>query len=428
MLKFKAYSNGTTWPTSKVNILEAKKAPSQAASSEVDSDDKGKLNELLLAKYLHPKQRLPDHHRSLSENDDHAGSPQQVHDRLRKKIGERAYKEIDGHARTLASQQISFLEKEGHIGGKKGHRIGKVYWTSNRDTEGSMGDHEKTTGVKDVNSNADLILTLHGKDGKVAGFHGISAKYGTEAKPNYKNPGMDSLEQMAGMPSGSISKMLDGHKKNMERIGYDGSIADRHIKYKIDTMGIDEAREQKKELDDLVSTGMKLSASKRSMHSHVSAFVDAHDNHPDPEAFLQGAKDRANEAEVSARTSRAEIAKELSRNLARTAKKHPEGADGYLRNLVRDSVSPNTSIPHSIAHAWVQSDGSAIPKVHSSESVADDWLNNFHGLHVDMDKAGGSITIKGTHKTTGKKTNVATIGLKSQSGPHKGLNGTFKLQ
>lgn len=425
MFTFKAYSNGTSWPTALLNILEAKK-PSQAASSEVDADDKGKLNELLLAKYLHPEQRLPDHHRSNSENDDHAGTPAQVHDRLRKKIGEDAYNEIDSHARALADAVRNHLTSEGHIG--KDIHIGNVHWTSNRDTEGSVGDHEKTTGVKDVNSNADLILTLHDKKGNVVGHHGVSAKYGSEPKPNYKNPGMDSLEKMAGMKPGSIASGLETHKANMEKIGYGGTIEERHAKYKIDTMGIDEARARKKELDGLVASGKKLDNKKRIMHSYLSSFVDAHDSHPDKESFLQAAKDRASFAENSARSARADIAKDISKSLDKTARESKGGSDGYLRNLIRDSVSPKTKIPHSIAHAWVQSDGSAIPKVHSADSVADDWLGKFEGLRVDMNKAGGSVTVKGTNKETGKTQNAATIGLKSQSGPHKGINGTFKLQ
>ena len=40
----------------------------EAESSSVESDDKGKLHELLLAKYLHPEEKLPEHHRSFSDN------------------------------------------------------------------------------------------------------------------------------------------------------------------------------------------------------------------------------------------------------------------------------------------------------------------------------------------------------------------------
>ena len=58
----------------------------EAESSAVESDDKGKLHELLLAKYLHPEQRLPEHHRSESDNPDHAGTPEQVHKKLQDKM------------------------------------------------------------------------------------------------------------------------------------------------------------------------------------------------------------------------------------------------------------------------------------------------------------------------------------------------------
>jgi len=74
----------------------------EAESSSVDSDDKGKLHELLLAKHLHPQTTLPEHHRSMSDNPDHAGTPEQVHDKLKEKIPPAAYEEIDRHAKQSA--------------------------------------------------------------------------------------------------------------------------------------------------------------------------------------------------------------------------------------------------------------------------------------------------------------------------------------
>lgn len=429
MLPFKQYVSDAQWPNTPVVIsgnLEEAKKPSAAATSGVSSDDKGKMHELLLSKYLHPENRLPDHHRSDSENDDHAGTPVQVHDRLRKKIGEDAYNEIDSHAKATADALKKHLEKTGQT--DKDVKIGNVHWTSNRDTEGSRGDHEKTTGVKDVNSNADLILTLTDKKGNITGYHGVSAKYGSEKEPNYKNPGMDTLEKMSGMESGRISKLIQPHKDAMEKIGYNGTIEERHAKYKIDSMGIDKARAEKKRLDTLVNTGRKLSLKERTLHSHLSSFVNAHDTSNDKAAFLAQSSARAKMAEESARSNRASIAKEISTSLDEKSKSDKGGSDKSLRTLIKGHVSPSTVIPHTIAHSWVQDDGSAVPKVKSSDDVAEEHLNNFEGLHVAMDKAGGSVTIKGYHKETGKLTNVATYGLKSQSGPHKGLNATLKLQ
>ena len=82
-----------------------------AASASAANDDKGKLHELLLAKYLHPETRLPDHHRSESENDDHAGTPQQVHDRLNEKMGPAAMNEIRGHSKQSSQALHQYLKE-----------------------------------------------------------------------------------------------------------------------------------------------------------------------------------------------------------------------------------------------------------------------------------------------------------------------------
>lgn len=396
-----------------------------AASSSVAADDKGKLHELLLAKYLHPDQKLPEHHRSMSEIEGHAGTPQQVHDKLKNKIGEEAYNEIDSHAQSTAKATIEHLKKNGHI--SKDINIGDVHWTSNRDMPNKPGDHEKTTGVKDVNSNADLILTLHDKKGNIVGYHGISAKYGTNKEPNYKNPGMDTLEKMSGMEHGSISKMMQSHHNDMEKLGYSGAVDDRHTKYKIDVMGPDKAKEEKARLDTLVKTGRKLSAKEKYMHSNLDTYLKAYKGVSDKKGFEAAAKERSNTAEESARGARAAVAKRISESLDKKTK-DTGNQDKALRNMLHDHLSPPTVIPHTVAHSWVQDNGSAVPIVKNAESVANDHLDKFEGLHVDKNKAGGSVTIKGYNKATNKLTNVATYGLKSQSGPHKNINATLQLR
>ena len=53
----------------------------KAETADLEADDKGKMHELLLSKHLQPATTLPEHHRSFSDNEDHAGTPEQVHDR-----------------------------------------------------------------------------------------------------------------------------------------------------------------------------------------------------------------------------------------------------------------------------------------------------------------------------------------------------------
>ncbi len=397
----------------------------EAASSSVASDDKGKLHELLLAKYLHPNQTLPEHHRSMSEIEGHAGTPTQVHDKLKAKIGEEAYNEIDSHAQSTAKALIDHLKKNGHI--SKDINIGDVHWTSNRDMPNKPGDHEKTTGVKDVNSNADLIATLKDKKGNIVGYHGVSAKYGTNKEPNYKNPGMDTLEKMSGLESGTINKMMQKHHTDMEKLGYNGVVDDRHAKYKIDLMGPDKAKEEKARLDTLLKTGRKLSGKEKYLHSNLDTYLKAYKGTSDKSGFLAAAKERVGTSEDSARGARAAVAKRITDSLDDKTKA-TGNQDKALRTMLKEHLSPPTVIPHTVAHSWVQEEGSSVPIVKNAESVANDHLDKFEGLHVAKDKAGGSITIRGYNKATNKLTNVATYGLKSQSGPHKNINGTLVLK
>jgi hypothetical protein len=387
----------------------------RALSADVESDDKGKLHELLMSKYLHPEQRLPDHHRSESENEEHAGTPVQVHDRLKKKIGDAAYNEIDKHAKQTSHELIKHLSKEGHLG--KGVTIGNVHWTSNPDKANKPGDHEKTTGVKDVNSNADLILTLH-KDGKTVGHHGVSAKYGSN-EPNYRNPGLDSMEKTSGAESGSMKRLTDSHHANMVKLGYNGSADQRNIQYKIDKMGIDKVKAEHSRLQSLVDAGKTLSTKNKTMHQHLQQFINAHDKHKHPEVFLHQAASRASQAEASSLSAKQAVAKHFADHLA----KHD---DSKLRQVVRDHVSAPTHIPHTVAHSKVKDDGSAESILKPSHSIADDHLNNYKDLHVVHQ--GSTAVIRGTHAQTGKVGRVATFTVKSSSGPHKSLVGTFGLK
>ena len=360
-------------------------------SENEKNDDKGKLHELLLAKHLHPKNQLPSHHRSESDNPDHAGTPTQVHDKLKNKMSEHEYHSIDSHAKQTAKSVMNHLHKNGHI--PKDHVVHDIHWTSNRDTEKKAGDHEKTTGTKDVNSNADLIITHRHKNDKKAEhkhFIGVSAKYGSQ-KPNYKNPGLDALEKHAGHPAGTYTKIQKAHEDKMSHSGYPGTQAARHKQYK----------EDKKVLD-----------SEKSGHE---------DEHGSLEHFKPKSKEakRAHTAEQSGLEARKQM-----------ARKHEQGlnkkSDTELRHHVASLVSPATVYHHIVAHSKTKGDGSAESKVADAHDIAHEHLHKFTGLHVKKG-TGISATIHGTNKQTGKTGPVATIGFKGTSGPHKGTNGTVKL-
>ena len=414
MLQFKSFL--------KESLLNEEEMLLEAAESQsVEADDKGKLHELLLAKYLHPATQLPEHHRSLSDNPDHAGTPEQVHEKLKNKISPAAYSEIDSHAKQSAEQFKTHLKEQGHFG--DGGSIGNVHWTSNADKPNVAGDHEKTTGVKDVNSNADLIVTLHDKMGKVMGHHGISAKYGSQ-EPNYRNDGLASLESKSGLESGALSGMLDHHHKAMENLGYTGSADQRNIQTKIDEMPMEERRNKLSEFQGQIAGGKKLSGKNKTMHEHLHKFTESHDALPEKErdGFLHNAKNRAAMARESSKQIRTSMTQKFGEGLS---KKNPD----ELANIIRQNVSPQTHIPHTVVHSQVKNDGSAHSHVKPMHTLTDEHLSQFEpgSLQIVPGK-GTAVTIKGKHAQTGKMKVAARYTLKGSSGPHKGVVGTFKLQ
>lgn len=411
MLNFKSFLKESKVLTEEL-ILEAN------YTKDVENDDKGKMHELLLAKYLHPDSSLPEHHRSESENEEHAGTPTQVHDRLKKKMGDNAYNQIDQHAQQTAKAIHEHLKSAGHVG--HGQHIGRVFWTSNADKATKPGDHEKTTGVKDVNSNADVIVRVHDKAGKTVGHVGVSAKYGSQ-KPNYRNPGLESMEKTAGLQKGSLKKLSEAHHKYMEDIHYNGPATQRHAQYKIDKMGIDKIRTEHSKYEGLLAKGKTLSAKNKMMHEHLGKYIEAHDKlSPNEQTkFELNAKTRAATAEASALEAKRAMAKHFSEGMAKKS-------DEELRDIVRQHVSAPTHIPHIVAHSQVKTSGDAESHVVPSHSIADDHLSNFENLHV-VHNGGISSVIKGVHKKTGKVTNVGSFTMKGSSGPHKGVAGTFSL-
>lgn len=356
-----------------------------AASSSVASDDKGKLHELLLAKHLNSKRKLPLHHRS--ESDEYGGTPQQVHDRLKEKINPNAYKEINSHAKQTSEEVIR------HINGikdYKDHDISNIHWTSNKDTLKKAGDHEKTTGIKDVNANADLILTMrHKKTGKIKHI-GISAKYGTEEQPNYRNDGLAALEKKGGLKAGTLSDIQKAHDQDMaDRLGYTGTKAERHEQYKIGR----------------ISKGEERAAWKQKTGSNKEF-------KPKKKESL-----RARAAEDASVLARKKMARHLDAGLGNKT-------DDELRHFIRGQVSPPTQIYHVVAHSHVQDDGSAVSKVGDMSRIADKHLDNFQNLRV---KKGTGIYTQIVGEYNGKERPVAQQILKTGSGPVKGSAGSFKL-
>lgn len=421
MLTFKDFLKEDSRPLS---LKEEMLLEMAAATKETDSDDKGKMHELLLAKYLHPESRLPDHHRSFAENEDHAGTPDQVHDRLKEKMGMNAYNEIDSHARQTATSIKKHFEDHGHVG--KGESISNVFWTSNADKEKTAGDHEKTTGVKDVNSNADLIARITDKDGNHKHV-GISAKYGSQ-EPNFRNPGLDSLEKMAGLNSGTLNAHSEAHKAHMDKLGYNGSADNRNYQTKVDEMaakgGIESVRAEMAKHQGTLDSGKKLSGKNKLMYENTKKFVESHDSLPEKEraGYITQASQRAAMARASNLESRKAMVKDFH---AALSKKTPEELSGIIKN----AVSPQTHIPHIVAHSQVKDDGSAVSHVKPMHSMADEHFSNYDMSTLTPHLgAGTSVAFKAKHIKSGKMMNVARINIKSSSGAHKNAVGGLKLK
>ncbi len=391
MLRFKQY------------IAENKKP--RSITSKVSNDDKGKLNELLLAYHLNGK-KLPDHFRSESENTDHAGTPQDVHDRLKKKLEDAghgaAYDEINANAAQMANHIIRRATQHGHT-------ISHVHWTSN------PHDHEKLTGVKDKNSNADLILTLH-KNGKKT-YHGISAKYGSESKTNYGTSGIDSIERSAGLKSGALAEHDKRHYDNMTKLGYKGTRLDQKAEHKVDGMGIEKAKAEHDKLSKLITSGKKLKPKHILLHKHLTTYIEKHDNIATPKArsnFLAERMERHKAANASARIRNRAINTTFAEGLSKLN-------ESQLRKHVADHLAPETLHPHTLAKSRVDSDGSSEPIVKSFSEIRK-IPEDYHSLHVTS--SGVSTTVWGTHKKTGKKIALLTHGIKNQSGPATTVNST----
>jgi hypothetical protein len=364
-----------------------------------ENDHKGKMYELLLGKHLshdkEEKKKLPEHFRSEAIGE-HGGTAQEVHDRLKKILGHEKYNQIDNHAKTMAGKLKAHAKMNGHT-------ITKVHWASNRDTDKKAGDHEKLTGKKDTNSNADLILTTKHKDGTTKHI-GVSAKYGKH-KPNYRNAGLDSLEKSAKAKTGEYTNLQKKHEDNLKTIGYKGTIKANHALYKQHKAKLDS--ELKAHTDAGKSADTFKPKSKEAKMAHAAS-----------ESHLEARRDMA---KSHAKTLHG---KELNTPAGNKAR------DERLKNHIRLQVSPKTHIEHLIAHSQSNDKGHVEHHLTPEHSLADNHLKHYKDLHV---KHGGiSATIYGTydnegHKDHGKVKPIASQTFKGSSGATKGTAGAFKL-
>jgi len=447
----------------------------ETAGKKTEADDKGKLYELLTSGYMHPGTKegfhadpnkpgfsLPAHHRSESENPDHAGTPQQVHDKLRKKVGEAAYQEINKHSHQMSSELKSHLKKKGLID-KDGLEVGESFWTSNPDKINKNGkqvpgDHMATTNIFDPNAKGDFMLRFHkrGPDGKIIndesgkpkhfGHYALSAKYGYQKKANLANMGLDTMENHANLPSGSLDTYQVDHKKKMDELNYNGSADQRNIQTKIDEMPLEDTVDKKGEpVLGIKSEHARLSAlhaqkplvgKEKIMHEHLGKFLESGKSYPGGvKALKLYAEGRAAAARKSADDTTKKITKDIAVGLHGNEPNTPEGnkaRDSRLRDTLHKIVSPPTSIEHAIIHSHVQQNGEAEHHIVPMQGMGESHTSRFDNLHVSHLGA-NNISIKGTlnepgHPKHGKVMSVATLSAKTGSGAHKGRIVNAKLE
>jgi len=420
-----------------LNFLQHMLNEMAAFSSTASSDDKGKLHELLLAKHLSkhldPKGEgfLPQHFRASQEHPNKkikGKSPEEVHDDIRRRIGSNAFDEINDHAKQTAEATIAHLIKTGRI--KKREDIKNVHWTSNADTDKKAGDHQNLTHIKDVNANGDLILTSkHPTEKGKDDFIPISAKYGSQDKPNFRNDGLDALDAKAGLSNGTLA----GHQANMERELQDklgnrhigDSQAERHNSFREDRHALEAEKEahtasEKQRLLDHVAKGGKK-----------KDFVSK-----EFQPKSKGSK-AASQAYGIALEHRRKMAADLAKGFEQT--RSETGSDQHMRDYISGQVSPKTIFKHVIVHSHVQDDNKPELKktdaksvIMDADKVGPEHVSNYSDIRASHGKEGGegggvSVNFYGTHKVSGKRHLIATQSLKGTDGPYKGTNGIFNV-
>lgn len=320
------------------------------------ADRKGKLRELQIGQHLNGGKHM-ESYRSEGK------TPEEIHHKLSQaEHGENykktaSFKKSHESAKSAAQHIAAHLKKYGH-----GH-VTRTVWTS------QPSDHHSETGVHDINNSADLIVTTskahkrlsestineaERKENKVA----ISVKTGS-GSVNYSNPGVKSLSKMAGH---DLSKHSERHRAIVEKHlpGPGGS----HDKYK--------------------------------------AARDSHDP-----------KEQSKAAEVkhSSVQMNRDVAHGLRQGLAK--KSHEE-----LHKAISHEVAPKTHLKHIVSRQKTDKKGNHVShETYDLHKHVHEYLNHFHGLHVNPHDSSGTVTVHGYHKKTGKKMAVARVAIHAGGRP-----------
>lgn len=445
----------------------------------LSNDDQGKLNELELGKALnaHPEvgrgNKLPRHWRSFSENKEHAGTPAQVYTRLKKKAGASSpeAKKIKAHAVDTASKIVESLKESGHLGrtttnGVKhpATKITNVFWTSNADQTKSggkliEGDHQKTTGIHDPNSKADLMVTVaprhedghHGEhhshyvDGHGAGVRSLVASRRAAAENRVHtppaNPHPRGTKQhrvwAEGFAHGNMATHVNISAKLADKVNYENA-GHESMEAKTGSKGL------RQKLDDEMKTSDESIAKKLGYHTTkkdgtfnaaassqkfkadrdvYDAEKAAHKEKTGSTAGFTPTSPAAKRAHTAYTMSNASLRRGIGHTARALQKMHPE----KIKNFILRAVAPETKHETLLAHSNPKTGKNS---VHSSKRYREhlDEYDNLEVQHGGENTEGGTnLHVYGTHKKTGERKPIFTLNYKTNSGAMGGRQFGVRL-
>lgn len=318
-----------------------------------DSDDQGKLHELLVGAHLN--RLIHGHHAHMSHfRDEHGKSPEGAHNDIAKRIHPNEYQTQSNEA-AEASEKIHKHLKEHHpdvLKSSKDTHV-RVSWTS------QPSDHENLTGKSDSGASgggADVMITKHDKTGHATHAVGYSLKR-AKGTITLANRGGGSLEDELKMPKGSLTKHDNEHDERTSKI-----------------------------LESHNTTGKKLT--QESKHQIYKSARDATKRTPKQQKMM----DDVNASDKERNTKQAEaIASHLHKN----------------KHLVSNLISPKHTFPHYQAETVPGKGHTNIQDLHEKVEK--------HLGKGDFDVKHDGSFVKINQKSTGKP--LANLEVRSKGKP-----------
>lgn|GEM_PF-2761310 len=315
-------------------------------------DARGKAHEIMLAWALSGN-TWPNHFRSEES------SPSEIYNVCVNTLGIEACDLISEHSYSLSEHIKSALHVDGHLCNTTD--VQSVTWTSLDDSLGSIGEHEKLTGIKDINSDADLMIQTI----STGNFIGISAKYGTSKHATLRNSGCSTLEEKLKIDY--LNSFRKQHDKYIKQLGFNGTAKENHDRYK----------------------------------------------------SLKGT-DIAKKAEQSSLAYRRNIAQAIRNSLENSS-------SDFIKNIIIEASCHDTVFPHYRTHVRVHPAG-ALFDVYNIERKTKEASEKYENFRVHNNSNSININFLAFNKKFQVEEIVATLSIRTNSGPVTNWRGDFKVQ